>query len=101
MENITSQTLTSVKEKLLLLKPELIEKYKIKKIGIFGSFADGTFTKESDIDILVEFEVTPGWEFFRMNRFLENYFQRKVDLVTPDAIKPQTKERILNQVIYI
>lgn len=101
MENKSPQTIASIKEKLLLLKPELIEKYKVKKIGIFGSFATGTFTKESDIDILVEFEVTPGWEFFRMNRFLEKTFQRKVDLVTPDAIKPQTKDRILNQVIYI
>lgn len=100
MENTSLQTLTSIKEKLLLLKPELIEKYRVKKNGILGSFANRTFTKESDVDILIEFEVTPVWKFFRMN-FLENYFQRKVDLVTPDAIKPQTKDRILNQVIYI
>ncbi|HNI90772.1 MAG TPA: nucleotidyltransferase domain-containing protein [Leptospiraceae bacterium] len=47
--------LSFVKEKLLSLKPELIEKYKIKRIGLFGSFANGTFHDKSDIDILVEF----------------------------------------------
>lgn len=99
MENILMDT--TIKEKLLLIKPELIEKYKIKKIGIFGSFVDGTFTDKSDIDILVEFEETPGWEFFRLSRFLEKYFERKVDLVTPEAIKPQIKDRIFKQVVFV
>jgi len=41
-------------------KRELYEKYKIKEIGIFGSFARGEEKEGSDIDILVEFEEVPG-----------------------------------------
>jgi len=37
-------------------KKELKEKYKVKKIAIFGSYARSEENKSSDIDILVEFE---------------------------------------------
>ncbi|HNI28693.1 MAG TPA: nucleotidyltransferase family protein [Leptospiraceae bacterium] len=98
MKNLTSQ---SVKETLSALKPTLAEKYKIRKIGIFGSFADGTFNDTSDIDILVEFDETPGWDFFQLNRELESVFHRNVDLITPDALKSIIKENILNRVLFV
>lgn len=98
MKNLTSE---SVKEALSAMKPALAEKYKIRKIGIFGSFADGTFTDTSDIDILVEFDETPGWNFFQLNRELESVFHCNVDLITPDALKSMIKDSILNRVFFV
>ena len=85
-------------EKLRELKPVLREDFSVRRIGLFGSFTDGTSTETSDIDILIEFEKPIGWRFFSLEIFLERIFGRKVDLVTRDAIKEQIKEQILEQV---
>jgi len=81
-------------------KSFLRKKFKIKEIGIFGSYARGEESKKSDVDILVEFSEPIGWEFFDLKEFLETVLNKKVDLVTVNAIKPQLKEKILNEIIY-
>lgn len=81
-------------------KPFLKEKFQIKKIGVFGSFARGEQTKESDIDILVEFYEPIGWEFFDLQEYLESILKRRIDLVTNNALKSQIKKTILKEVIY-
>ena len=73
----------------------------VKKIGVFGSYSRGEETPESDIDVLVEFFEPLGWEFFDLKEYLEEILARKVDLVTENAIRPQMKEKILNEVIYV
>jgi len=83
------------------LKPTLYKEYAVKEIGLFGSFSDDTFTANSDIDILVEFERPIGWKFFSLELYLEKIFNRKIDLVTKNAIKKQIKETILKQVQYV
>lgn len=88
---------TEIKQKLIALKPYLAEKYKVKDIGIFGSFADGNNSPSSDIDILVDFNEPPGWEFFDLKEFLESELNCPVDLVTRNALKKQLKSRILRQ----
>jgi hypothetical protein len=90
-----------IETKLKALMPVLIAKYNIKKIGLFGSFVTDTATPDSDIDILVDFEKTPGWEYFDLMEFLENELGRKIDLVTPNALKNPLKTKILNQVKYL
>ncbi len=87
--------------KLKELKPILQKEYAIKKIGLFGSFVDEHFTEESDIDILIELEKPIGWKFFGMELFLEKIFNRKIDLVTKNALKEQLKDKILEKVQYI
>jgi len=87
--------------KLSELKPILYNEYSVKKIGLFGSFSDNTFTEDSDIDILVELERPIGWKFFSLELYLENVFDRKIDLVTKNALKEQIKNIILNQVNYV
>lgn len=83
------------------IKPELSRRFHVSKIGYFGSFADGTFDEDSDVDILVEFAETPGWEFFDLQILLEQTFQRKVDLVTTKALKAALKDRILAQTLFV
>jgi predicted nucleotidyltransferase len=87
--------------KLKELKPLLYQDYSVKEIGLFGSFSDETFTEESDIDLLVEFERPIGWKFFSLEIYLEKIFNRKIDLVTRNALKDQIKENILKQVNYV
>lgn len=94
-------TKNEILNKLRDLKPILYQEYSVSRIGLFGSFTDNSYTNESDIDLLVEFEKPIGWKFFSLEIFLESLFERKIDLVTKNALKEEIKEKILNQVKYI
>ena len=94
-------TKEDILDKLRDLRPILYKDYALKKIGLFGSFSDGSNTDSSDIDLLVEFERPIGWKFFSLEIFLENIFGRKIDLVTKNALKEQIKDRVLDQVRYV
>jgi len=87
--------------KLTELKPTLYKDYAVKEIGLFGSFSDESFSEESDIDLLVEFEKPIGWKYFSLEIYLESIFGRKIDLVTKNALKRQIKDRILKQVNFV
>lgn len=94
-------TVDDILEKLKELKPILMKDYSVKKIGLFGSFSDNTFSVDSDIDLLIELEKPIGWKYFTLEIFLENIFGRKIDLVTMGALKSQIKDQILKQVKYV
>lgn len=83
------------------LKPILHRDYSVKQIGLFGSFSDDSFTDDSDIDLLVEFEKPIGWKYLSLEIYLENIFGRKIDLVTKNSLKEQIKDRILSQIKYV
>ncbi|MCX6222951.1 MAG: nucleotidyltransferase family protein [Bacteroidia bacterium] len=83
------------------LKPILYQDFSVKQIGLFGSFSDNSFTEESDIDLLVEFEKPIGWKYFSLVIYLENIFGRKIDLVTKNALKEQIRDNILSRVKYV
>ena len=78
------------------------EKYGVRKIGIFGSFARREEKPGSDVDVLVEFKEGQKTfdNFMELKFFLEDLFHRKVDLVTIEALRPQLKEFILKEVSY-
>jgi predicted nucleotidyltransferase len=90
-----------VTDKLKELKPILLQRFHINRIGFFGSFANGDYNEKSDIDILVDFEKPIGWEFFDIQDLLKYHLKRKIDLVSIKALKKQIKENILNQVIFV
>lgn len=93
--------LGEAKEILSRQKPVLAEKFKVKEIGVFGSYARGEQEELSDIDILVEFSAPVGWEFIDLLDYLEDVLGLKVDLVTPNALRPQFKEKVLSEVAYV
>jgi len=80
---------------------ELEKKYKVKRIGVFGSYARGEQSEGSDIDILVEFKEPVGFLFIHLADFLEEILESKVDLVTPDAIKPNRRRYIMEDLTYV
>ena len=74
----------------------------VKDLAIFGSIARGTPSPNSDVDVLVEFNCPVGlFEFVRLKLLLEEWLGRRVDLVTPDALHPALRERILDEAIYV
>ncbi len=87
--------------KLRELKPMLRHEYAVKQIGVFGSISEGSFSDESDIDILVELERPIGWKFFSLELYLEQVFKRRIDLVTENALKEEVKDKILARVKYV
>ena len=87
--------------KIQELKPMLYKDYNVRKIGLFGSYADNNFSEDSDIDILIELEKPIGWKLFTLEILLEKTFGKKIDLLTENAIKKQIKKNILKQVQYI
>lgn len=83
-------------------KQDLRQKFKIKELGLFGSYLKGEQNTRSDIDILVDFEETPGLlQFVAMERYLSELIGKKVDLVMKTALKPRIGRRILEEVVYI
>ena len=94
-------TKTEILSKLAELKPILYKDYAVKEIGLFGSYSDNSNTEESDIDILVELEKPIGWKFFTLELYLEKVFNKKIDLVTKNALKEQIKDNILKQVNFV
>ena len=90
----------AIEEKLREYKPILEHLYCVKKIGVFGSYARNEQKDNSDIDIIVEFHRPVGFQFINLKFFLEEILNKKVDLVTPNALKPQIKEKILSEVSY-
>jgi uncharacterized protein len=64
----------------------LQQKYNVKEISIIGSYARGEQTKESDIDIMVDFKEPIGWEVVDLRDELERLLGIKVDLILKTGI---------------
>lgn len=80
--------------------PELKKNFSVRKIGLFGSAVRNELHQESDIDILVDF-VEPTFDhYMNLKFYLEKLFNRSVDLVMADTIKPRIKPIIEQEVIY-
>lgn len=95
------KTIYDIENKLRELKPVLLQKYFVDKIGYFGSYSRNEQNKNSDIDILVSFNKPLGWEFFELKELLEKELQLEVDLVSDKALKEQLRQIILNSVKFV
>lgn len=83
-------------------EPTLKKRYGVAKIGIFGSFVRGEERLESDIDVLVTFRKGQKTfeNYMECKFYLEDLFQRKVDLVLKNTIKSRLRPYILGEVVY-
>ena len=95
------ETRKEIVQKLQEIKPILKKEYAVNTIGLFGSFVENTNNSGSDVDIMVEFEKPIGWHFFTLEAYLEKSLNRKIDLVTKNALKEPIKPYILSQMQYI
>jgi predicted nucleotidyltransferase len=99
MKNITKETIL---EYLSSNKSELREKYGVIKIGLFGSYARGEESDDSDIDLAIEIEKDKKniSNFFGLKREMERVFDKKVDLGIESSLKPIAKKYILKEILY-
>jgi len=95
------KSLEDIKRIISSYRKELEEKFKVKSIAIFGSYARGEQTPQSDIDIIVEFKEPVGMLFIHLADFLEEILEVKVDLLTPDAIKKNRIKYIKEELLYV
>ena len=79
-----------------------LRSFGVKNLGLFGSFVREQQTADSDIDLLVEFETGQKTfdNFIRLTFFLEDQFQRKVELVTRESLSPYIGPHILKEAEY-
>jgi predicted nucleotidyltransferase len=92
---------SEVLQKLALFEDELKEFF-VKDLYLFGSYAREEARDESDLDILVEFQPEAHiglFAFARLRRQLCELLGREVDLVTPDAIRPEMRDEILREAV--
>ena len=93
-------TLDYIKSTLKKHKAELEDRFKVKQIGVFGSYAREEEANTSDIDILVDLYEPIGWEIIDLKEFLESILGIEVDLVTMKALKPELSDTILKEAVY-
>ena len=85
--------------KTLDINRDEIRKYKVKKLGLFGSFLKGSQQKKSDIDFLVLLDEPTYDNYIELKFLLEKIFHKKVDLVMEDNLKPAL-QYVKEEVIY-
>lgn len=87
---------------LLKNKAALEERFKIKELGIFGSYIKEEQREESDLDILVDFEEVPTlFSFVELQNTLSDLLTIEVDLVMKSALKKHIGKRILREVVFV
>lgn len=100
MEELKKNNIT---EYLKQRKEEFIQNYSIEKIGLFGSFANGQNTLNSDIDIMYETSTKDLTfvQLFQIEEDLKNHFNREIDLVNFKYMNPLIKRKALKDMIYV
>src|SRR3989344_6048041 len=78
----------------------ILKDKKVKRAGLFGSYARGEQKKDSDVDILIEFDGSL-LDLVRVEREIKKKLKKKVDLITYNGLSPYLKERILNEEVRI
>ncbi len=87
---------------LRLCFPLLAEKYRVKSLGVFGSYVRHEENQNSDVDILVDFNETPSLlKFIELENYLTDLLGVKVDLVMQDALKPGIEKQVLSEAVQI
>jgi predicted nucleotidyltransferase len=94
------RSLEEVKLQLQELKPRLKKRFKVETIDIFGSYARGEQTSDSDIDILVTY--SEGADLLLvagLRRYLRRKLHIKVDVISKKYLNPVIKDHVLNEAI--
>ncbi len=100
--NMKIKKLSSIVELLKEEKVFLKEKYKVKSLGIFGSYVRNKQTENSDLDVLIEFSETPTLlKFIELESYLNDRLGVKIDLVMKSALKSRIGKHILEEVIIL
>ena len=99
-ETTRPQTTDELRARLAEALPALRARHPIRTIGVFGSWARGEQTPQSDVDLLIEFDGPVGlFEFFAVQGKLEDVLGVEVDLTTPAGLRPRLVDRVMREVL--
>ena len=84
-------------KKIIRENKEILQKYKVKSISIFGSYVRGEQKEDSDIDLLVEFEEDTYHSFINLIFSLENLFKKEVTVVSKGDLSPYIQPYVLKE----
>ena len=97
-----ARSLADIRQTLKAHMPELAKRYKIKSLGIFGSYVRGEAEGTSDIDLLVEFFEEPDiFKFMDLEEDLAALLGLRVNLFTKPELTGNRGNRILQEVVSI
>lgn len=83
------------------LQSDLTARYKVQRIGVFGSVARREARADSDIDILVDFKDGADlFDLIELSQYLEEKIGSPVDLATPHALRPEIRDGVYRDVVY-
>ena len=82
-------------------KQEMYDSFGVTRIGLFGSYARGDARDDSDIDVAIELVSNTADSYFGLLHYLEDTFQKRIDLGIESNIKPIIKPYILKEIIYV
>lgn len=82
-------------------KTELENRFKVRRLALFGSYARGDQKPDSDVDILVDIDPSIGLEFVTLAEQIEKFLGLPVELVSLRAIKPNKLKYIERDLIYV
>jgi len=92
----------NVLETLTRLKPELVKRFGVTRLALFGSTVRDEAGPDSDIDIVVAFDgPATSKRYFGVQFFLEDEFDCSIDLVSEKAIRPELKPYIEQEAINV
>lgn len=86
---------------LVAAKADLQSRFRVRTLALFGSYARNEQTEDSDVDILVEVDPSIGLSFVTLADELERRLEEKVDLVSSRAVKPNRRQLIEPDLIYV
>jgi len=96
------KTIEEIKRILELYKEDLEKKFKVKEIGIFGSYVRKAQNKNSDLDILIKIEDSISLlDLVKLENYLTSLLGVKIDLIPKEDIREELREEILKEAIYV
>ena len=73
-------------------REEIVGRFNVRSLALFGSVARGEARPDSDVDLLVAFDGDPGFDgYMALKWFLQDLLQRSVDLVMDGALRPEAR----------
>ena len=82
-------------------KEEIFQKFSLSNMGLFGSYATGHETEDSDIDILIESEKKDFFLRDDLREYLQNIFGKAVDIGYADSVRKYYKKKIDQEIVYV
>ncbi|HEY9770017.1 MAG TPA: nucleotidyltransferase family protein [Coleofasciculaceae cyanobacterium] len=96
------KSLEEITQLLQVNQKYLRERFRVSQMQVFGSYARGEQTINSDVDILIRYDRPPTlWMLGELRDYLTEVLGVRVDIVTEKGLKPRIRERVLAEAVKV